>query len=60
MAMGENVKHDGTQDMASIGATMRREDVEAFRQIAEQRGETVGSMLRRFVQKTIREAAQGA
>ncbi len=47
------------EHIRTVGANIRKEDAEAFRQIAEQRGTTPGAMIRQFIQQTIREAETG-
>ena len=43
------------ENMKTLGANMKKEDAEAFRKLAEERGTTVGALIRGFVQGCLTE-----
>lgn len=50
------------EHIRSVGTTLRKEDAEAFRALAERQGTTPGAMLKRFVLNTLADerSAHGA
>ncbi len=45
------------ENMRTVSANMKKEDVEAFRKLAEEKNTTVGALLRGFVRASINEKA---
>ena len=40
-------------NMKTLGVNLKREEAEAFKQLAEEQGTTVGAMLRSFIQQSL-------